>query len=151
MLIRGVLPPSICSQIQKCLELIREGGQNFSNKSEVQKCLGGGSSLSGILSEIFPFFNYDASPKIRLQRWRGPQIWRQHQKDQTKPNLLNLTWQTNHITPKLRNQTYWTVPRISNQHTKATKRNHQIWIHEQNEQIQLRLVDQGKKDLIKAR
>ena len=33
----GGLPPSICSQIQKCLKLIQEGGPHLSNKSEIQK------------------------------------------------------------------------------------------------------------------
>ena len=41
-------------------------GQHFTNKSQIQKCLKSpirwGSSLFGTLSEIFLFFNYDASP-----------------------------------------------------------------------------------------
>ena len=49
----GGLPPSICSQIQKSLKLIREGGgQHFSNKSKIQKSLkypirGGGQAYLG--------------------------------------------------------------------------------------------------------
>ena len=54
----------------KMSEIYPRGGcQHFSNKSEIQKSLkypiwgGGGSSLFGKKSAIFPFFNYDASPK----------------------------------------------------------------------------------------
>ena len=39
MSVRGGHPLSICSQIQKTLNLIQEGGQHFSNKSQIQKCL----------------------------------------------------------------------------------------------------------------
>ena len=68
MLIRGVLPPSICSQIQKCLKLIREGGgQHFSNKSEIQKSLkypigGGGVKPFWDIVRNFPVFLIMTSP-----------------------------------------------------------------------------------------
>ena len=43
------------------------GGHHFSNRSEIQKSLkypigGGGANLFGIWSQIFPIFDYDASP-----------------------------------------------------------------------------------------
>ena len=44
------------------------GGQQFSKMSEIQKSLkfpmGGGSSLFGNFSQIFPFYFYDGSPKM---------------------------------------------------------------------------------------
>ena len=58
------------SEIQKVLNLIRggEGGRKFSKISEIQKVpnypRGGGSSLIGNFSQIFPFFFSDASPKM---------------------------------------------------------------------------------------
>ena len=58
MLVQGGLQPSIYSQIHKCLKLIREGGQHFSNKSEIQKSLKypiGGKPIGDILPN-FPVF-----------------------------------------------------------------------------------------------
>ena len=68
MPVRGGLPPSICSQIKKSLNLIREGGggQHSSNNSETQKkskFSGGGSGLIGNFSQICSYKNSDASPK----------------------------------------------------------------------------------------
>ena len=55
------------SEIQKCPNLVREGGQHFSKMSEIQKCPkcrrgGEGSTQIGTLSQIFSFFFSDASP-----------------------------------------------------------------------------------------
>ena len=55
----GGLPPSICSQIQKCLKLIRAEGSAFF-KSEIS------DAKLGHCPQIFPFLNYDASPKGRV-------------------------------------------------------------------------------------
>ena len=58
------------SDIQKCPNLVREGGVStfFKNvkMSEIQKCpkgrRGGGSTLIGTLSKIFSISYFDASP-----------------------------------------------------------------------------------------
>ena len=53
MLIPGVLPQLICSQIQKCLKWIREGGSAFfkkvsnSKKSQISDKGGGGQAYLG--------------------------------------------------------------------------------------------------------
>ena len=39
MSVRGGLPPSICSQIQKVLFRSERGGQHFLNNSEIRKIL----------------------------------------------------------------------------------------------------------------
>ena len=56
------------SEIQKCPNLVRGGGQHFSKMSEIQKCPkcrrgGEGSTLIGTLSQIFSIFYFDGSPK----------------------------------------------------------------------------------------
>ena len=53
------------SEIQKCPNLVRGGGQHFSKMSQIQKCPKGGrggSTLIGTLSQIFSIFYFDASP-----------------------------------------------------------------------------------------
>ena len=69
MPVRGGHPPSICSQIQKCLNLIQDGGHHFSNTSEIQKYWiiwwGGESGLIGNFSQfVFLYLNFNASPSI---------------------------------------------------------------------------------------
>ena len=59
------------SDIQKCPNSVRGGGQHFSKMSEIQKCPkcrrgGEGSTLIGTLSQNFSFFFSDASPKLML-------------------------------------------------------------------------------------
>ena len=60
------LPFQISLKFKNVSNWSERGGQHFSNKSQIQKSLkypiGGGSSLFGTLSQIFLFFNYDASP-----------------------------------------------------------------------------------------
>ena len=56
------------SEIKKCPNLVRTGGQHFSKMSQIQKCPkgrkgGGGSTLIGTLSQIFSIFYFDGSPK----------------------------------------------------------------------------------------
>ena len=62
----GGQPPSKCSQIQKCLNLIWGGGVGIFQKVLKFKKFwiirGGGSSLIGNFSQIFPFFFSDGSP-----------------------------------------------------------------------------------------
>ena len=71
MSIRGGRLPSIRSEFQTFLNLVRGGGgRNFSIISEIQNILnyprgGGGASLIGNFSQIFPFFFSDGSPKKR--------------------------------------------------------------------------------------
>ena len=50
------------SEIQKCLNLVRGGGNIF---QKCPKCWrgGGGSTIIGTLSQIFLIFYFDASPK----------------------------------------------------------------------------------------
>ena len=72
MSVRGGFLLSIYSQIQKRLNLIREGGQHFSNNSEIQKFLkylggGRGSGLIGNFPPIIWYKNSDASPKHSRQ------------------------------------------------------------------------------------
>ena len=71
------------SEIQKCPNLIRGGGQHFSKMSEIQKCPncrrgGGGVNPNWDIVPNFLVFFSDASPKIALvysalqplQSWR---------------------------------------------------------------------------------
>ena len=60
--------PSICSQFQTFLNLVWGGGleffNNFWNSKYSELSEGGGSSLIGNFSQIFPFFFSDGSPYL---------------------------------------------------------------------------------------
>ena len=70
MSVRGDLLLSICSQIQKCLNMIQgRRGMHFSKTSEILKNLnypiGRGSGLIGNCSKFFSYFIFDASSRIK--------------------------------------------------------------------------------------
>ena len=58
--IYAILPLYEMSEIQKCPNLIRGGGQQFSKMSEIQKSLkyprGGGQAYLGIFPKFFRFY-----------------------------------------------------------------------------------------------
>ena len=69
MSVKGVFRQQYVLKFRNVWIWSERGGQNFSNKSEIQKSLkypieGGGSSLFWKMSKMFPFFNHEASPKL---------------------------------------------------------------------------------------
>ena len=75
----------------------RGGVSIFSNKSQIQKSLkypigGGGTSLFGTLSQIFLFFNYDASPTVNElkevnRKLGGHHLYMVSRRQEEQPNM----------------------------------------------------------------
>ena len=62
MLVQGGLPPSICSQIQKCLKLVSIFQISLKFKKSLKYPIGGGKPIWDIVTNFPVFINYDASP-----------------------------------------------------------------------------------------